>query len=265
MNQPARASTGGVDAAVGAALARLRSESHLTLQDIASAMAARYGHRWTRGTVSAIESGRRNVSLTELADLARLFECSLSALLPVDDLINAMDSGRSLTDWQAETWLRIIALRSPLRDAEREAARVDDLRLLTAAAQLREVTESPNALRRVETVTREAQLAAMLDNVTAAVTNKWWWLFEKAEVNPADWLGARRPPEPADLRRMVSAAAIELFGRDLLEEREARLDSSADQMSERGLSAARGHATRAIAGEVFGHLIATQTDPEGEK
>lgn len=67
-----RPSTGEVDAQIGASLREIRRSSGTTQEQVAAVMVA-VGHTtWRAATVSALESGKRNCSLDELADLCNL-------------------------------------------------------------------------------------------------------------------------------------------------------------------------------------------------
>lgn len=98
MNQPALDSTGTLDAIVGGNLRRTRLERQIPQHVLAAHMTSE-GNRWTATTVSAIENGRRNLSLRELADLMRLLHVSVRQLLAVDE------AEISHADWERTRWL----------------------------------------------------------------------------------------------------------------------------------------------------------------
>jgi transcriptional regulator with XRE-family HTH domain len=68
---------------VGQALLRLRKERAVTGTEVAAEMTA-LGHPWSRATVSTVESGRRNVSVEELAALCEVMGVPVEALVPED-------------------------------------------------------------------------------------------------------------------------------------------------------------------------------------
>ena len=66
---------------IGANLRQIREELGISQNGLAAAISARGTSTWTAATVSALETGRRNVSLSELADLLDVLNLSLRDFL----------------------------------------------------------------------------------------------------------------------------------------------------------------------------------------
>ena len=86
-------------AVIGANTRRIREELRISQSGLAAAISARGHSSWTAATVSNLETGRRNVSLSELADLVDLLEVTLAKVLSLpseaDPLVRSR--GRALT------------------------------------------------------------------------------------------------------------------------------------------------------------------------
>lgn len=76
-------STDPLSALVGANARARREELGISQSQLASAVSGRGATRWTAATVSGLETGRRNLMLSELADLLDVLQLPLAeALLP---------------------------------------------------------------------------------------------------------------------------------------------------------------------------------------
>lgn len=80
MNRPARISTGRIDAYLGARIKERRLEVGGTQEQIAASMKFYGCETWVPATVASVETGRRNLSLTELANLCGILGVSLKDL-----------------------------------------------------------------------------------------------------------------------------------------------------------------------------------------
>src|SRR4051812_35539949 len=67
--------------AFGTALRRYREQHDLTQDDVSRRVRERFGLRWGRPTISLMESGDRELSLTETVILLDALETDLTALL----------------------------------------------------------------------------------------------------------------------------------------------------------------------------------------
>lgn len=93
---------------IGKAARRRREELGISQAELAAAVTARGAARWTAATVSSIESGRRNVGLTELADLLDILKTTLGSMLPTvetalnDPLVQHRAKTLVATEWQGD-------------------------------------------------------------------------------------------------------------------------------------------------------------------
>ena len=85
VNRPARDSTGRIDAYLGARIKERRQKVGATQEALAAAMKSRGCPTWAPATVAAIETGRRNLSLTELGNLCVILGVNLKTLVGDDD------------------------------------------------------------------------------------------------------------------------------------------------------------------------------------
>jgi transcriptional regulator with XRE-family HTH domain len=180
-------STDPLSALVGTNCRRHREELQLSQSQLAAAVSSKGSARWTAATVSGLETGRRNLTLSELADLLEVLQVPLASLLKYradeqDGYLRRRCDVLTQPEWQGGTY-------GPT-DAD----------------------------------PREARERRLQENVWKAV------------------IGGH--PTPAD-RLRLEATAVELFGRPLLDERDARGAEGASKGTE-PTKAALGHATRAI-------------------
>lgn len=168
--------------------------------ELASAVTGRGAAAWTAATVSGVETGRRNIGLSELADVIDILETSFPALLR-----DKSDSGDTSTRLSLDTRYRVRTLSAPV---------------WTGDSQVRHPDMRPAQRRRLEETV---------------------------------WASLKEGQHPSPVHRAtLEAAAQELFGHDLLEEREARVRTN---LSGANLSAAKaGHATRGIIADLKKHL-----------
>ncbi|MDP4014944.1 MAG: helix-turn-helix transcriptional regulator [Candidatus Nanopelagicales bacterium] len=119
MNRPARDSTGGVDALIGAKLRAMRGERGVTQSSIADTMRA-FDHNWAPATVAGVETGRRNLSLGELADLCRILNVTVQTFVS--------DSATADTDTRARA--EALVYRRPTEAPPERVAASDRARRL---------------------------------------------------------------------------------------------------------------------------------------
>lgn len=188
-------STDPLSALVGTNARVRREELGISQSQLASAVSGRGTARWSAATVSGLETGRRNLTLSELADLLDVLQLSLpEALRPEPNEPDGYLLHRThlLTQprWQGDTY-------GPPEIDPREA--------------------------------RERRLQ---ENVWKAI----------------------RGGHPTRANRLrLEAIAVELFGRSLLDERDARGAEGAREGSAPS-KATLGHATRTIISELRTHL-----------
>lgn len=215
MNQNTLDSTGDLDALIGANLRRIRL-ARLIPQDVLAAYMASEGNRWTASTVSAIENGRRNVSLGELADVKRLLGVSLSELLSADQ-----------SEVDHRTWLRSMALLD--ESTEFDEPPIDHHLIPDDPGISLEDEESPKAQLLI------AQERRMQETV-------WRSLF------------GGHPSH--DERIRLHQAALFLFNQPLISERQERLNNltGSSVVSDARSRTAAGHVTRSIIADFKKHL-----------
>ena len=80
MDRPARNSTGRIDAYLGARVRDARQEHDITQEQLAAMMQFYGSESWRAATVAAVETGRRNLSLTEVANLCSILRVNLAQL-----------------------------------------------------------------------------------------------------------------------------------------------------------------------------------------
>lgn len=161
--------------------------------ELAAAVTGRGASGWSAATVSGVETGRRNIGLSELADVIDILQTSFGEML----------SGRPFA-------LTVTSEMSP--DTSYRA------RTLTASSWRGDSEE-------IHVDMRPAQRRRLEENIWGSLTN------------------GRHPT--ASERATLEAASQELYGRDLLEEREARVTSNTSGLP-RITRARAGHATRGI-------------------
>lgn len=204
---------------VGGRLRQLREAAGVRQEDVAAA-ARLYGLEWTRGTVTAIERGQRQITLPELTMLPLVLGRPRSAS----------------TGWAAHMTGGQLLAPHELLPATAEEIDVGRYRMPAQVARrlLGERKEPPAAIRLDEVpLTREALLAVEA--------------LGAAETKAAAALGV----DPLE----VAKAARKRWGHSLTMERETRVPdrlpgSGAAHKGARTLQALRGHATRALLEEL---------------
>ncbi|MDP9329990.1 MAG: helix-turn-helix domain-containing protein [Actinomycetota bacterium] len=214
-----------VNAVIGQALRRRRIELGKS-QDAIARQARLASLSWNRPTVSAIESGDREVSPGELfilmtfldMNLADVFGATPKLLLTRSFVINGEDL---VTGLKGETSLRSSAKVHPL--ATRASASAFSSELKRTAAGMKALTRAwPQAP--FETTMKAEQSAAGETEQKGA---------RKLGVHPID----------------VALTAYRLWDRSLTEERDARV-ASPTEVDTRALQALRGHTTRKLLEEL---------------
>jgi len=205
MNDASRDSTApGVDAFIGRRIRALRTEAGLTQARAAAKL------KLKAPALSAIETGRRAISITELADVCGRLGITLAQLLHVDP-------DEQLDD---ETAARVRALRTGLPESvdawrPKDELTEDEQRMLTAATRRRLEDRIIHALD--GSITREQLREAALD----AFDSSDLLSVRDAQVSDDFDAAAEVPPD-----------AFGWLGRP--------------DRSPAGMAAARGHATRKI-------------------
>ena len=224
------------DVALGRRLRKIRQEEERTAQQVSRASRLA-GLGWGPTTVSRVESGERSVSALELMLLTRLYERSVADLLPVDAcrLADEVVADEGVLSQALTTYPAGLRMPQVGGDVDRapEAAvgsGVED------AAPLWPVTD----------------LGLLREALGAPV--------EEAESKAARRLGTEVSAED------VRVAARVLWGRTLVDERDARLGDDAGDGA-RARQARRGHITRTLTDElrpVVEGFVAHRAERDGD-
>lgn len=121
---------------IGANIRRLREELEISQNGLAAAVSARGTSLWTAATVSALEAGRRNVSLSELADLIDVLDLSLDKVLAPPD---GVDRG---TKYRSKTLSRGRSNREGLERFDESPAGAGEVELALRAARQRRLEDN---------------------------------------------------------------------------------------------------------------------------
>lgn len=208
---------------VGVRLEAVRSRSRRTTEDIASA-ARGLGLTWHRTTVRQTERGKRSLTAAELLLLPLMYGAPLRDLLPDErEMV-------WLTDEVAVSGGELArVLDEGYEPGAAEVNTADGWYIKGADARLKELS------RRMT-----AHAVEWPSGVRAGST--------MAEPDEAETKAAKRLDSTP---HYVASAARELWGRGLVEERDARLaQRSPVPDSPRALQAARGHVTRTLIAEL---------------
>lgn len=224
-------------------------------QDEVAAVARRWGFDWTRSIVSAIEQGRRQLTIEELCLLPWI-----AAYQGPEAVKRGDDTPVPLED--------LIGEGGPVVLTARMTADPAALRLILSG-RMRDFRfgplfgDTPHGLRAGGDVWTE-QSTGIAENV-AAIDCLWPGAREKdrGEGGPIrDLLGAAHADKLADAEQkaarrlrtfplMVAAAARKRWGRSFTEERDRRVAEQAPSgASPRTLQAARGHVARVLLKEL---------------
>lgn len=213
---------------IGENLRHWRSEAGVTQDEVARA-ALELGFEWTQATVAAIETGRREVSLGEFVALPFI----------ANRLAPRAGGGR---------FRRLYGF---LAEAPEAIALAKDVRLADPANNLWTLFDG----------------AAVGGNgrVPAGAVSPRPGVRERIPERVESELDAQRKAarslgvEPG----MIGLAAWQLWGRNLTDERDARVSRRVgNDVSARSLQAHRGHVTRELLEEIRG-LLPKRTSPDG--
>lgn len=229
--------------------ARIRAwrEASQVRQEVIAATARRWGLRWTRATVAALETGGRRLRPEELLLLPYVVSLSqpqdeeetfieLADFLPDDEWVMLTPEARVHSQAVREILRGRAAGTWPSPWIEVPASQI-------RAAMLRAFRRAAPKVERVwrhvwPEVERSLQLVSEVENDAAG----------DAEQKAARKLGV--PP------LAIALAARKLWGRSLAEERDRRVSEQwRDEITLRPLQAIRGHVTRALLGEL-GPIVA---------
>lgn len=205
---------------VGRNIRRLREERQEASQDEMAEILRSFGLSWNRSQLAKAERGERSFTLEQLFLLA-----------------NALDA----------TLAELVALEPDERVALTDEATADQIYLHASLAGDRYIGN------------REPVVA--LPHLDAPVT--LWWEQVVAPANMLMRSSKGRMPTETEWRiaevfgiatrddfQDIATAALELWGRSLLDERDARVDAELLDKPDASLTALRGHATRALTAEL---------------
>jgi transcriptional regulator with XRE-family HTH domain len=222
-------------AAQGINVAKARKERHLRQEEVA-ALAVNLGLGWTRATVAAIETGRRDISLVEGLFLAHVLNVKVESLLmaPRDILVGQ-------NRYAARDWNMWVAVGDwPSTDPSGKWAAVGDVERLKREAEAALYGLQPDAVA-------PAMRGAILD---------------------AEWRAAERLNRTHGRNITayhVALASISLWGRSLSDERDARLQAEGLPPGSPKATARAGWITREIEHALGEHIKEHLTDKELEE
>jgi transcriptional regulator with XRE-family HTH domain len=245
-----------LSAAVGARVRGLREGRGLRQEDIARA-ARVFGVEWTRATVAALETGRRQLTPEELILIPRVLLLAGARTVPDGQPV-------SLPDLLGEAWITLTPAASARAGAIRSILRGDH-------AIAPQDWQAPRL--RAEKKRRDTRLLVTLKQMTGKLeeaTAAWTLMFPEAQprsipvgsfiapaieiqkaVGDARTDAAQKAARVLRVRPIVVAvAAQKLWGRGLEEERDQRITAEGPDASARRLQARRGHVTRALLSEL---------------
>jgi transcriptional regulator with XRE-family HTH domain len=226
------------DPYVGERIRTLRSEQGLTQEKLAEDVRRLWGLPWSRPTVTAIESGKREVSALEIFALADVLQVSLQVLLAGRE---GERMGEQMGDRMAP-WLQVgsgssISLATVLRAIApgRKRLVLDGRDTPATRSTAEQIAGLPELRRQLEAEGVEATPQSLTQAAQAE--------RGEAEKKAAAILGI-------DPRR-VAVLSLKLWGRSLTAEREARLAQHAPEATGAGsLRTLRGHITRHLIAEL---------------
>jgi transcriptional regulator with XRE-family HTH domain len=206
---------------LGARLAVRRTEQGLTQDELARKLRSIASLDWSRAVVAAIETGRRELTLPELALLLAILDTNLGDILKDAGTIELVP-GREVVD--AEDLVAGLCGRQKLGEV-----------ITVHPTIARALAKAYEALR--------AERKAIWPKATQAQVIHAEQAMGEADAKAARSLGVTP--------RQVTLAAHRLWGRSLTEERDARvLDRISDRASARTRQALRGHVTRTLIDEL---------------
>lgn len=206
---------------VGSRLADRRKDQGLTQDEVARKLRSLAGLDWTRAVIAAIETGRRELTVPELALLLAILDTNLGDLLDGAGTVELVP-GREVAD--AEALVAGLCGRQTLAD------------VITVHPAIAKAM-----LRGFEALRAEAQ--AIWPKATLGQLVKAERAMGEADDKAARTLGVTP--------WKVTLASHRLWGRSLTEERDERVKAKASpDASARTLQAIRGHVTRGMIEEL---------------
>lgn len=245
-SQPEMIAPMDIHGLIGLGVRARREELGLRQEDVAKEIRDHGLPAWRRSTVAQIEAGTRRPSLGDLLLIALALDCTLADLVPADAPDN-VDLGTGVSLWP-------IAVKMLLSDdwANFQQLPADAVRMHSTS-----IAEAVEAVDEAFATAREQRE-----------------LYERTQPQVhLIWDGSKRPVLRGDIRRsylaateaeqraaerlgvpsvFLKAAAGALWDRDFEKERDARAGNGG--LAPSGLQARRGHATRAMLGELRDYL-----------
>lgn len=218
---------------LGSRIRSLRSEKDWSQEALAGHIQRLWGLPWTRATVTAIESGRRELSSKELFAVLDVFLTSPDQLIAGE----ARNSEAQLRS----TYLRVseggaVSLRVAVRavDAARQSQTADG----RDTPAMREVATQVRSMPEIGTALRAEGTEATPELISWVISGERGETEKRVGSN----LGV-------DARR-VSVVAVSLWGHSLTAERDRRLREMAAGLEGRSAQTLKGHITREITEEL---------------
>jgi transcriptional regulator with XRE-family HTH domain len=241
---------------IGRRLRHQREEAGLRQEDVAQ-MAGRFGFKWGRSSVAALEGGTRKLTIEELVMLPVILG---EVGLPVDRLIQdtdviAVNDGFALWGRSFRRQLLNRNERSALHKAE--AAHVKEFEDVVFAEI--PAPDEPYIGDYLNPDERLRNARFYLDRYAYVLLGMALWpQLDDVQARKA----VARSVHPAEADRKVAAKidadplivslmAEALWGRSLVEERDARAESRGARHDARGLQGARGYVTRELTQELL--------------
>ena len=230
---------------LGERLRTLREGGGKRQEDLAGA-ARGYGLAWSRATVAAIETGRRQLSVGELLLLPAVVNKLTGTAAPASGGLLVAD----LLPERGEQWVAL---------TPRASVRVRSLRALLGAAADPVSEHDFDTPHRRETGIAQAALQESLQRWTSDTETTWRRIMGRPLTSPdlptlnlvlEDAAGAVEQQAARRSRKSafaVALAARKLWNRSLTEQRDQRLaEERRGPASARRLQALRGHCTRSL-------------------
>lgn len=250
-----RTSATPLASSIGARLRALR-EQHGALQDEVAASARQWGlSSWTRATVAAIETGRRQLSIEEflLVPYVLRWSCLRTATEGVAPKEEVKKMVPELADlFPDDGWITLTPETSILPEAIRailssHAWDVLDVMIDTPKSRQERalIAEARVALPRYE-AENKAIWQAIWPEAKIPVVQQFY--IQRDALRDAEQKAAHKLGVPA---LAVSIAAYKRWGRSLTEERDRRVGEQViSETAPRTLQAIRGHVTRVLLTEI---------------
>lgn len=219
---------------IGERLREIRGENpDLARQDdVAARMRLLHGFEWTRATVAAIETGRREVSIEELIGLSIVCEVEVASWFEGEGRVSIGQSWATRRMWAAF-----------LGSDERISPRQQQQELFIFGREA--MRQHPDVAMGAVMIGHLAFIwpgGRQLEGADEALT----------AMREADSEAVKRAAERLDVLPVTTALLSHgLWGRGLVEERDARVAERADaDADERSLRTLRGHVTRDLTDEL---------------